>query len=248
VDFAGSASISSKRSWTPANLAPNCWIYAAAEFVTLSGSSVSRIEDRSGNGNYFDQSSGPSQPTWEASGGWSASTSSILFSGHNLGNNVTPVFSFLNGADKAFSVLTTCQMTSYANLNTIISWDDSPTLAARNSLTIDTSQHIGFKREDDSTATKSGTAASPSVGTGHIRLVWVFSGTTMNCYVDGAVSLAASDGDLGTMTFARARIGDGIEAGSDTLNGRITEVVIVPRAILGSEVTLYQNYSIAEFN
>lgn len=246
MDIGGSASVSGVRGWTPISMGPLSWIYAAPEYVTLSGLNVARIEDRSGNGNYVDQSAPPSQPLWEPTG-WSSRKPSVAFSAQSLNNNSTSLFAFLNGSDKAFSVLTTCQVTSYTSVNTIVSWDDSPTNTARCELTLDTSQLIGFKREDDAAAVKTGTSASPAVGTGHVRLAWVFNGTTMDAYVEGALALAGSDGDVGAMTMTRLRIGDGIEAGADSLTGRLVELVVVGRAVSVYEISRYQAYSIAEW-
>lgn len=248
MDFSGSASALGRRGgWSPRELAPLSWIHVSLPYLTLDGANITRIEDRSGNGNYVDQSSGASQPILDDSGAWKAGISAASFSAKSLNNNSTALFAALNGSDKAFSVLATCKITSYANVNTVVSWDDSPTNQARCALTLDTSEFIGFKREDDAAGIKTGVASTVPAGSGRIRLAWSFSGTTMDAYVDGTLALAGSDGDVGAMTMTRFRIGDGIEVGPDSLSGLLTEVVVVSRAILAADVARYQQYSIAEW-
>ncbi len=232
--------------WSPQSATPIAWFYAATPYVTLNGASVSGWLDRSGNGNNLDQSSAPSQPTWESSGGWSSSKSSIKFLAQSLNSVSGPLLTVFSGNSKPFTVLATVQVLAFADPATVVSWDDT-LITARQNCTVTASQFISAKREDDIGSSHTVTASILPVGTGHVRLAYVFSPSQFDLYVNGAVAISDGGFIVNTCTFTRFRLGDGPEVGPDSINGRIAEVVIYPRALAASEVAAYYSYSLNEW-
>jgi hypothetical protein len=226
-------------SWSPANAGPAAWYYAAGQFVSLNALGVVAWHDRLANGGDLIQVNVIDQPQWEATGGWSSSKPSLLFAAKSLNSpsgGLAPIEAMFTGLNRPFTVLATCQVTSFADITTIASWSVASQVADQR-CQVTTAQLLSSFRESDSSSTASLTSTAPPIGSGHVRLAYTFGGTTMSLYLGATLVGSDPNFDVGTCTF------DKFSLGSSTSAVRFTEVVVYPRALLPREIELYSEYS-----
>lgn len=224
--------------WSPIAAGPTAWYYAAGQFVTLSGTGVVVWADRLGAGSDIIQGAPGSRPTWEASGGWSASKPSIRSTAQPLQSTGGPIETVFSGTNRPFTVVATCQIISYVGPNLICDWTNAPG-SAKQECNVTASQFMNAERVADAADSKSMTATSPAIGTGHVRLAYAFDGVTMSMYV-GTTRTLVDQLDTTVATFGQFAIGTGRDI-------RYTEVIVYPHAFSAAEVAQYNTYSMNEW-
>ncbi len=233
-----------RKTGTPASAV--AWYYAQAAYIELDGSGlVATWRDRGPRGYHLTALLEAERPNWEASGGWSAAKSSVQFpGGKNLGSS-GDIATLFNGSDVPYWAVATMQVTSLATERTVLSWDDASTVQSKHAFTA-TNGFSSLGRVDDAAGTATATAAAGGVGLGHRRVGWSFAGTTVNAWVDLEQVLSGAACNVGTCTFTRLRVGDGLGAG-DSLAGRIVELVVGTGTLSQADWLRYYYYSLGEW-
>jgi hypothetical protein len=130
--------------------------------------------------------------------------------------------------------------------NALIAWDHTSGGAAESICRMDNPalSAIRYDRTGDSGSliSNSGTIQF----SGHTRLAYVFTGTTVSLYVNDAAALSGGACNTPTCTFNRVRLFDGPGA-SDSYQGLCTELVVLARALGAGELSAYYRYSLAEW-
>jgi len=222
------------------------WYYAHPAYVLIDGDGLVQQWSDRGPGAYNLTKDALNRPTWEASGGWSASKSSILFPGAKDIGTTGALGTFFNGSDMPYWVAVTGEITSLATERTIVAWDNAGSVESRCTLTA-TDGFAQFTRVDDGAGSASATATGGGVTINtHRRMGWSFAGTTVSAWVDSTKVLNGAACNVGTCTFSQFRIGEGL-GGPNSLVGRLTEVVIGVGVLTDSDWAKYYQYSVAEW-
>jgi hypothetical protein len=227
-------------------LQPIAWWKALPQYVVLNGGNVAQWLDISGNANHLSQSIPAAQPQWDT-GGWGNGCCAVLFTGSNsLERTTGTLISSASGNNTPNSVLTTVQINVVGD-NSIASWDDTTPGSAEAVCRLDNPalNAIRYVRTANSGSSISQTGAL-QFGSTHVRIMWIFNGSTIRTYLNGVVDLGGGAAGVGVSTFTRFRMGDGPGA-TDSLFGRMTEMLVVPRAISDAEAQLYNSSALAEW-
>ncbi len=232
-----------RKTGTPASAV--AWYYAQAAYIdTDANGLVTAWRDRGPRGYHLSASVEAERPTWEAAG-WSATKSSVQFPGAKNVGMTAPLGTLFNGSDVPYWVVATVQVTDLTTDRTIVAWDDGATAQSKHYIA-DTSGFAALTRTDDGASSATASAAAGGTGTGHRRLGWSFAGTTVNAWVDLQQVMSATACNVGTCSFTRLRIGEGLGA-TDSLVGRVAEVVIGTGTLSQADWLRYYYYSLGEW-
>lgn len=231
----------------PGALSPIAWWYASAAYVQLTGATVLQWSDRSGNGNHVIQTNVPSQPDWDTSS-WGGGKPALAFSGvESLSAISGTAISSVGGTNVPFSLLVTFSVTTIGD-NCLCSWDNTTPGNAQVICRLDNPSinSMRFVRTNDAGTSDTDSGTTLFGANVHTRAAYVYDGSTITTYLNGARDINAAPTTTGALTLNRFRIGDGPGA-SDSFQGLIVEALVVPRAITAGEASLYYRYSLSEW-
>jgi hypothetical protein len=216
------------------------WYYARLSSVSLIGATGVRFWfDRSGRGNTLSAPSSE-EPTWEASGGWDGSHSSINFPGGST-HSVQRTSGQLAALTGAFGILSTFQNTDTANNTNICAWFGPSHWTAVRTFPSAGNAFLRVERFDGTTLV--GATGSIALGSGHRRIAVSFDGSRVSTWVDAVQDLNNSSlsgvGSIVTNTFS---IGWG--GNPFSCNARFTEMQVFASTISALTVQGYQASSL----
>jgi len=229
----------------PASLSPLAWYYASAAYIATNGTTVSQWRDRSGNGNHVSQATASSQPNWDLTT-WGGGKPSLQFTGGNsLVATTGNILSSVAGTDIPFALFLTIRVVVGADCS-FASWDNSSGNAVILARMDNAGNVLRFTRTDDTGASVTPLGVTAITIGANLRAAYIFVGTTITTYVNSSLDMNGSAANVGLITLNRFRIGDGPGA-VNSLQGNVTEVVVLPRQASAAEWAAYYAYSLAEW-
>lgn len=211
------AQSSSASPWTPAELTTTAWFDADdAATITHSGGSVSQWDDKSGNGFDLAQGSASLQP--ETGTVTIGGLNALRFDQDSMANLA---FALTGTTVAAFAVMELDAASDnfgrvIGAANDAADWNDTEGFTlARNG----TNESMVLYRAQNATSGAAVTYSTPFLAAG------IFDGSTKSLFIDGANG--ASNASSGSFNSTELRLGSGVSASSDNLEGKIAEVVLV---------------------
>lgn len=222
---------------------PLSWFYADAAYVTVTAGKVVVWNDRLGSGSFIRQPNSALEPTWEASGGWDVTHSSVSFPGS--AHELVTTGSRLGGLVGAFSLLSTLQTTDTVNNTTLAAWYNAGGTQWVAIKTVATAGNAFLRVERNNGVTLTGATGSIVLGGGHRRIGVSFDGSRVTTYVDTVRDINAQS--LGSAVPATDRFALGWSGIDFSPQCRLTEALIYSSAVSAGVVTAYQASSLTNW-
>lgn len=175
--------------------------------ITKSGTDrVSQWRDQSGSSNDANQGVGANQPKWYAGASGINGNAFIRFtasgSEHMTANTAVSTFS---GSDKAFTLAIVFRKTTNTGTQNFFALGNAASTTPVHQIYTNAGSNYATYRRDDGSTSVSTNGGTPNTSV-HVA-TWVFTGTTISAWIDGAQIINAAALNVGTATFDTLGIG-----------------------------------------
>ena len=212
--------------FSPIDLSPTLWLDASDEStITESGGAVSQWDDKSGNGNDFNQATASSQPT---SGTRTMNSLNVLdFDGTTdvMQNNPSTI-----AASQPFTVWAVVERDT----------DKYGRVLTQQSPAILVAFFTGDRTYSGTTSVIQGTSGDAPTATPLIAR-FTFDGASSSAHIDGVQTASGNMGTTGFTTGKNTRIG-AYQPGTQNFDGAIAEMIVVDGTLTAGEISQTETY------
>lgn len=209
------------------NPAATAW-WSTGYGVTLNGTTVSSLLDRSGNNYTAIQATATKQPAFTNAGvsGYPGIIYAAAASPDGDYLTANSLSSFFTGEDKPFSFSCLVYVTDLNPIRTILSFGNSANITSYIQLRVEATGAVSVSKRVGST-TKTGTGTTIlNINTPYVISV-VSNGTTVSTWINGVLDVNAADIDVNTLVLDQFSIGAFVgNADSAQFEGQISELMV----------------------